>query len=359
VRLIEKVWFEQHQAKYWLVPLLLPVTLLFYGLSLLRRLAFRFGIFKALSVEKPVVVVGNIGVGGNGKTPVVVCLVELAKRLGLKPGVISRGYGGTVTQTPYLLNETSTTDLAGDEPVLIYQRCSVPVVVGPDRVANARKIIAQGCDVVISDDGLQHYRLQRDLELIVIDGKRLFGNGLLLPAGPLREGKWRLALADVLIYNGRKPTTKLKPDSSLEQQPTDNSLLMTLAAKNVVNIKTGETMGLELFLAQWPTVNAIAGIGDPQRFFDTLTQQGFALSNQQGFIDHKSFSVDDFIAFTVDLPLLMTEKDAVKCQPFAQGHWWYLPVTAQFSAAEQQILTAQLKRITLSKTKTKTKTKTI
>ena len=285
MRLIEKVWFNKHRAKYWLVPLLLPLTCLFYLLSAIRRFAFSVGILKSVQVSKPVIVVGNIGVGGNGKTPVVVHLVAVAQTLGFTPGVISRGYGGVAEQYPYLLNDNSTSSEAGDEPILIYQRCHVPVAVGADRVANAQLLIEQGCDVIISDDGLQHYRLKRDLELIVVDGKRLFGNGLLLPAGPLREGSWRLGQADIVIYNGAKPA-----DTNM---CTNKSLLMILAASEVVHIKTGEKVLLANFLNQQHKVNAIAGIGDPPRFFATLAALGFSLEKQQGFIDHKDFTIDD------------------------------------------------------------------
>lgn len=333
MRLIEKVWFKNHQAKYWLVPLLLPLTGVFYLLSSARRLAFSLGLLKSYKVDKPVIVVGNIGIGGNGKTPVVVHLVELIKAQGFKPGVISRGYGGKAQNYPYLLDESSTTSQAGDEPILIYQRCHVPVVVGADRVANAQMLIKQGCNIVISDDGLQHYRLQRDIELVIIDAKRLFGNGLLLPAGPLREGVWRLQQADLVIYNGNNAR-----HFCYSTALNDKSLLMILAASELIHIKTGEKISLVSFLQQWQRVNAIAGIGDPQRFFDTLVALGFNVVRQQGFIDHKDFIAEDFNHFKTDLPLLMTEKDAVKCQAFAQDNWWYLPVKAQFSKQDEQVL---------------------
>lgn len=339
MRLIEKVWFKQHSAKYWLVPLLLPLSALFYLLSKIRRLAFSLGLFKSHKVDVPVIIVGNIGVGGNGKTPVVVHLVEQMKALGYKPGVISRGYGGKADTYPYLLDDTSTSFEAGDEPVLIYQRCHVPVVVGSDRVASAEQLIALGCDIVISDDGLQHYRLQRDIELIIVDAKRLYGNGLLLPAGPLREGIRRLQQADLVIYNGLDAP---KVDSA-HIQINAKSLLMTLAGNELIHIKSGDKISLTEFLQKWQSVNAIAGIGDPQRFFDTLNTLGFNITQQQGFIDHKSFSFDDFNQFKTDIPLLMTEKDAVKCQAFAQDNWWYLPVSAEFSEQDKQALTQCLK----------------
>lgn len=334
MRLIENVWFNNHNAKYWLVPLLLPATCLFYVISMLRRLAFKFGIIKSFKVSKPVVVVGNIGVGGNGKTPVVVHLVALAKSLGFTPGVISRGYGGVATHYPYVLNESSTSAEAGDEPVLIFQRCHVPVVVGADRVANAQQLVKLGCDLILSDDGLQHYKLQRDLELVIVDGKRLFGNGLLLPAGPLREGVWRLSNADLVIFNGGKAD-----ENSLTKE---RSLLMQLAATELINICNGDQVSVSDFLTNNKSVNAAAGIGDPQRFFDTLKILGFEIAMQQGFVDHKKFTFADFSAFNTDLPLLMTEKDAVKCKQFAQKNWWYLPVNASFCEQDSQILKEKL-----------------
>lgn len=337
MRLIEKVWFKQHRAKYWLVPLLLPLSGVFYLLSATRRLAYKLGLFKSIQVSKPVIVVGNIGIGGNGKTPIVVDLVQRCKALGFNPGVISRGYGAHAKSYPYMLDKYSTSLEAGDEPLLIYQRCQVPVAIGADRIANAQCLIKQGCDIIISDDGLQHYRLHRDIELVVVDGNRLFGNGLLLPAGPLREGVWRLPQADLVVFNGGQPE-KLS-------QLNPSALLMTLAAVEVIQIHTGKRVLLADFLTAQPTVNALAGIGDPQRFFDTLHTLGFTLSQQQGFIDHKDFALDDFNQFKTDLPLLMTEKDAVKCQAFACEHWWYLPVSAHFGKQDAKTLQAMLKAL--------------
>jgi len=339
MRLIERVWFENHHAKWWLVPLLFPLTVLFFLLSSIRRLAFGLGLLKSYSVNKPVIIVGNIGVGGNGKTPVVIHLVELAKTLGFKPGVISRGYGGKADIYPYSLSPCSTTEQAGDEPILIFKRCNVPVVVGSNRVANAQKLIELGCDVIISDDGLQHYRLQRELEIIVVDGKRLFGNGLLLPAGPLREGTSRLNNTDIVIFNGECEMTES------DCQIREKSPLMTLVATKLRHIKTDKEIILADFLANHTKVNAIAGIGSPQRFFDTLQSLGFNLVHQQGFIDHKNFTPDDFNQFKNNLPLLMTEKDAVKCHKFAQDNWWYLPVDAQFSEQDERILIQHIKQL--------------
>lgn len=351
MRLIEKVWFQQHAAKWLLVPLLLPLSFLFWLLSLLRRLAFRLGLKETVTLSKPVIVVGNIGVGGNGKTPMVIYLIQLLRSMGASPGVISRGYGGKAPYYPYLLSDESTADLAGDEPILIYQRCNVPVVVGADRIASGQLLIEQGCDIIISDDGLQHYRLARDLELTIVDGKRLFGNGLLLPAGPLREGTWRLATSDLVIYNGtKKPLNKVGVNTNTSastdvSEYAKQSLNMRLSATDVCHIQTGEKQNIQDFLIHNLIINAIAGIGDPQRFFNTLASLQFSVEAQQGYVDHHHFTLDDFSQFSDNIALLMTEKDAVKCHGFAQANWWYLPVDAQFSEQEETIIKDKINSI--------------
>jgi len=334
MRIIEKVWFNSHPAKWLLVPLLLPLSALFWLLSSLRRLSFKLGLSKSHQLSKPVIVVGNIGVGGNGKTPMVIYLIELSRSMGLTPGVISRGYGGKAPHYPYLVSSNSTAVEAGDEPILIQKRCQVAVAVGSDRIASANMLIKQGCDIIISDDGLQHYRLQREVELIIVDGKRLFGNGLLLPAGPLREGQWRLAKSDLVIYNGEVSTSN---------NNAFKSIAMALAAKELCNLHTGERIALQDYLKSHARVNAIAGIGAPQRFFDTLKKHSFVIENQQSFVDHHSFTLADFIAFDDNIPLLMTEKDAVKCRSFCKPNWWYLPVDATFTEVEQQVLRDKIK----------------
>lgn len=340
MRLIEKVWFEGHNAKYLLVPLLLPLTLLFFILSSLRRALYKLGLKKSVSLPVPVVVVGNIGIGGNGKTPVTIYLIEQLIQRGFRPGVISRGYGGKAPYYPYLLNNESTAAQSGDEPLLIFQRCKIPVAVGADRIAAGQCLVEQGCDIIIADDGLQHYRLNRDIELIVVDGKRQFGNGLLLPAGPNREGTWRLNTVNSIIVNGE---AKHKIDKTINT--TVNTCYMALTAKFVTNIKTNERVVLGDFLQKYPNVNAIAGIGDPQRFFNTLQQIGFEIDGQQGFIDHQEYNEGSFSAFSDNEVLLMTEKDAVKCQKFAQKNWWMLPVSAGFLVNEENNIDILLSEI--------------
>lgn len=335
MRLIEKVWFFQHSAKWLLVPLLLPLTVIFWLLSAFRRLCYQNGYFKSFSADAPIVVVGNIGIGGNGKTPVVLYLIEQCLAQGMKVGVISRGYGGTAPHYPYLLNDKSSAAEAGDEPFLIYKRHGIPVVVGSDRIANAQLLTKQGCEIIIADDGLQHYRMKRDFEIIVIDNKRKFGNGFLLPAGPLREGQWRLKTVDALIFNGEAISKNREHYHSNVPHVS-----MTLMATSVVNLKTNQRMLLADFHRlsnenlndndnKNNLVNALAGIGDPSRFFKTLSDIGFSIKESVGFVDHQHYNEAQFVRFSDNIPLLMTEKDAVKCTAFAKDNWWYLPVDAQ------------------------------
>lgn len=336
MRTIEKVWFSQYWAKWPLILLLLPLTFLFFILSHTRRYLYVWGLKKSYKMPVPVVVVGNIGVGGNGKTPVVVYLVEACKKLNVKVGVVSRGYGGSAPQYPYLVSEQSTAHEAGDEALLIYQRCNVPVMLGSDRVASAQALISQGCELIITDDGLQHYRLARQVELIVVDFKRQYGNGFLLPSGPLREGKWRLSTVEHVIYN------MASPDKNTEGKVED-SLAMTLTPERFYNMVTGESISLREFYERYPEVNAAAGIGDPNRFFSTLKSHGFQLLSAQGFNDHHEFTLADFTAESAEYPLLMTEKDAVKCNDFAKPNWWYLPVNATFSEKDHKALITTIK----------------
>ncbi|WP_348981400.1 tetraacyldisaccharide 4'-kinase [Thalassotalea sp. Y01] len=316
MRLIEQAWYQNHPIRW----LLLPLNVLFWALSALRRSLYRYHILKQPKLDVPVVIVGNIGVGGNGKTPLVVFLVEQLQQRGVKVGVISRGYGGEKRQTPLLVTDDVTAEQAGDEPVLIYQRTKAPVAISPDRIANVELLMQQGCNMIISDDGLQHYRLKRDVELVVVDGKRRFGNGWLLPAGPLREGVWRLNYVDQVIVNGGLANV--------------DEMAMNLTADSVVNVKSGKRLPLAQFMTDVVAnnpVNALAGIGDPERFFNTLRSLGFSLANHVGFVDHHKFNDNDFAQFSEKQALIMTEKDAVKCAHLVNDNSWYLPVDASFN----------------------------
>jgi len=349
MRLIEKVWFQNHRAKWLLVPLLLPLTVVFWLLTTLRLWFYKLGIKSSIKVACPVVIVGNIGVGGNGKTPVVIHLVEQLKQRGIKAGVLSRGYGGNAPSYPYQVTSISTAKEAGDEPLLIFQRCHIPVVVGADRIAAANKLLELGCQIIISDDGLQHYRLARDYELLVIDGKRLFGNGWLLPAGPLRESTARLNSVNRIVLNGKALNGKalnaeiINSETQAEIITSNPIHSMVLSGTKVVNLKTNEQVELSDFIEQNRSVTAIAGIGDPNRFFDYLTQLGFELDKVQEFIDHQTYNNELFKEVDDQLkPLLMTEKDAVKCKSFAENNWWYLPVDAQFSPQDNEQFMAEI-----------------
>lgn len=268
-------------------------------------------------MDAPVVIVGNISVGGSGKTPLVAYLVKLLQKHGYRPGIVSRGYGGQATGWPLAVSARSDPALVGDEPVLLARRCACPVVVAPDRVKAARQLLERyHCDIVVSDDGLQHYRLQRDIEIAVVDGVRRFGNGFCLPAGPLREMPERLRSVDFVVVNGAA---------------TGAETAMTLSGANAVNLgNPAKTRQLAEFAAM--PVHAVAAIADPGRFFKSLRRYGIKCI-EHPFPDHHHFTAGE-LDFPADAPILMTEKDAVKCIPFTHigARAWYVPVDAELTA---------------------------
>ncbi|MUL17489.1 tetraacyldisaccharide 4'-kinase [Aliivibrio fischeri] len=320
--MIEKIWFDNHFLGKLLWPLLWPLSCLFKWIATKRKSDYQSGKKQSYRSSVPVVVVGNITAGGNGKTPVVVWLVEQLQSKGYKVGVASRGYGGKAPHYPYLLTETTTPDISGDEPVLIKQRTKAEVAVAPVRSEAVKMLEQQGVDFIITDDGLQHYALQRDIEFIVIDGKRRFGNQHYIPLGPLREGVERLSSVDFLICNGG--------------EPQENEVLMRLQPSEAINLVTGERRSV----SSLSNLVAFAGIGHPPRFFETLNQLKANVVHTQGFEDHKAFEPTEIgQLMQYGEQLIMTEKDAVKCQSFAQSSWWYLPVDATFPEEKaQQIL---------------------
>jgi tetraacyldisaccharide 4'-kinase len=282
----------------------------------------------AVQLPVPVIVVGNITVGGTGKTPFVLWLVERLIAQGWRPGVISRGYGGCSPEYPLRVSATTDPAWSGDEPALIARRIGVPVAVAPDRVAAARLLIDSGeVDILVTDDGLQHYKLGRDIEICVVDGSRGLGNGALLPAGPLREPAERLREVDLVVVNGGgwRPEGVAALDMQLQ---TTEALPLGGGAARPLSSFTGAR------------VNAVAGIGNPERFFASLRAAGIEVVPHP-FPDHHNYSDID-LAFDEKLPLLMTEKDAVKCAELAQPHHWYVPaqalIGAEGTALVQQLL---------------------
>lgn len=292
--------------------LLLPLSWLFRLVSWLRCQAYRMGLLTTSELPVPVIVVGNITVGGTGKTPLVIWLARHLRDLGFTPGIISRGYGGQADEWPQPVTPQSDPTLVGDEPVLLASRTGCPVWVGPDRPRAARQLLSESdCDILISDDGLQHYRLRRDLEIVVVDGARGLGNGLSLPAGPLRERPARLNRVDMVIANGKSPLTEHR---------------MTLVPGRLINLADpSHQVGLDYFAEQ--RVHALAGIGNPERFFDTLRSAGLELQTRP-FPDHHRFTETE-INPEDQLPVIVTEKDAVKCAPFAGRRHWYLEISAE------------------------------
>jgi tetraacyldisaccharide 4'-kinase len=291
--------------------LLLPFAYIFSDLVRFRRYLYRRGILKSHTLPVPVIVIGNITVGGTGKTPLIIWLAELLKYAGYKPGIISRGYGGQSETWPQIVTENSDVNSVGDEALLIAKQTRLPVVVSPSRVSAAKKLLDKfDCNVLLSDDGLQHYKLNRDIEIAVIDGERRFGNGYCLPAGPLREPIARLSSADFVVVNGNKAE--------------DNEFSMQLVGDMAINLSTGELRPLQAF--REIRCHALAGIGNPERFFKLLESAGL-LCTTHSFPDHCQFQQHD-IEFGDNKPVLMTEKDAVKCTDFAGENHWYVPVKA-------------------------------
>jgi tetraacyldisaccharide 4'-kinase len=309
---IETFWYRIRPAHLVLVP----ASLLFAAITALRRALYAHGIRGSTRLPVPVIVVGNISVGGTGKTPLVVWLARALQEAGLRPGIITRGHGGSgeVQAVP----PDADTLRAGDEPVLLARRSACPVWAGRRRVEAARALLAAHplCNVLISDDGLQHYALQRDFEIAVVDGARRFGNRLLLPAGPLREPVRRLQAVDAVVINGGDDATPLHA----------HQYGMRLSGQRLVNLLDPNLARDAQSLRGCP-VHAVAAIGNPQRFFAHLRELGLSI-RPHPFPDHFAFSADD-LAFASDAPLVMTEKDAVKCSAFARDNWWYLPVEAQ------------------------------
>lgn len=302
------------------VPALMQVLSGPYAvISALRRRAYRAGWLRRTRIGVPVLVVGNLIAGGAGKTPLVIALCQRLHAAGRTPGVASRGHGRRDESVPYWAESNSDPALVGDEPVLIARTAQCLVRVDRDRVAAARALAEAGCDVVVCDDGLQHYPLARDIEIEVIDGGRRYGNGRLLPAGPLREPATRGADCDFRVVNLAGTQT----DAVFGEWP------MRLSPGAARPLRRGCERPLSTFAGR--RVHALAGIAEPRRFFEMLKAHDIAVV-PHAFPDHHAFVASE-LEFGSDLPLLMTEKDAVKCTPFAQEHHYSVPVQAQLPEA--------------------------
>lgn len=306
MRRLDDHWYH----KTPLSLLLLPLSGLYRLLILLRRQAYQQGLLRVRRVEAKVIVVGNITVGGTGKTPLVIWLVEFLKAQGFTPGIVSRGYRAKTRCFPQRVETSSDPREVGDEAVLLARRGDCPVLIDPDR-ARAADLLATQCNVIISDDGLQHYALGRDIEIAVVDGMRRFGNGYCLPAGPLREPLKRLHSVDLKVCNGG--------------EPRENEFRMALHPLGIYNLQNAASIKTVGHFKD-KTVHAIAGIGYPARFFNQLHLAGVNVI-EHAFPDHHDFSASD-LQFADDFEIVMTEKDAVKCRRYAEPHHWYMPVQA-------------------------------
>jgi tetraacyldisaccharide 4'-kinase len=333
---IDNMWYSPSWYHWPVIILLLPLSALFWVLSSLRRMLFRLQIKPSVDIPVPVIVVGNTSVGGNGKTPLVVHLAKRLRQAGYHPGVLSRGYGGKNVTYPMSVDYISEVDRVGDEAILMRQHINCPLVVDPIRPRGAMKLVeTHKCDVIICDDGLQHYALNRDIEIVVMDGQRRCGNKLLLPAGPLREGSWRLDRVDFLVLNGGSVT--------------NGEYLMSLEAGRLINVKY-PNKSLSINDLSLP-VTAMAAIGNPQRFFSLLEKKQVKLKEQISFVDHHAFSKKDIPSGTV----IMTEKDAVKCTLIAHDDCWYLPVSARLTTQFESQLLQKLKQVVADKKQNKRK----
>tara|TARA_B110000046_G_scaffold184710_1_gene223947 strand:+ start:1017 stop:2060 length:1044 start_codon:yes stop_codon:yes gene_type:complete len=334
---IEKSWYD---AKWWNIWLL-PFSALFFLLSHARRLWLTRFVTATKNNHIPVVVIGNINVGGTGKTPLTCQLVKRLNETGINVGIISRGYGSKAPHYPYLLAKNEPASIVGDEPKLLRDRLGCPVVIGPDRNAAIELLSQQGIDLILSDDGLQHYKMARDYEIVVLDAKRQLGNSWLLPAGPLREGAWRLDTVDAVILNG---AVDIDANSSCDKGKEEQGMAIVPSAW--VNAKTGERKLLDFFAGK--ALHAIVGIGNPQRFFTTLDSLAVKYK-EYVFADHHAFTQTDLdIADEYSQCIVMTEKDWVKCAAFANENMWYLEVDAQLSAALENTLMNDLTALVCS-----------
>ena len=308
--LIEKVWYSKNIFSL----LLSPLSLIYISIIYLRHTLYRLGLISITKINVPTIVIGNIVAGGTGKTPLVIWLAKHFKDKGFLPGIVSRGYGGTYLSNIELVKPTSNPLLVGDEPVIIARNTNCPVVVAKIRAKGAKELVEKyNCNIIFCDDGMQHYSLARDIEIAVIDGQRRFGNNYCFPAGPLREPKSRIFKADLIVskYNAR--TCEHKMDYTYKQLVSLNELSKTIPISDLHGM----------------TVHVIAGINNPDHFFSYLRSHKLELIIHK-FPDHYSYTEDD-VKFNDNFPVVMTEKDAVKCLNYSSDKYWYIPISAELS----------------------------
>ena len=318
-RWIHRVWYENARSGW----ILLPLSGLYWFITTIRRFLYRAGVLKVRGVSVPVIVVGNITAGGTGKTPTVIWLARELRARGFSPGIVSRGYGGSKSSSPMRVDSDSDAQLVGDEPVLLARRGDCPVAVDANRVRAATMLVDEGVDIIIADDGLQHYRLGRDYEICVIDGARGLGNRWLLPAGPLRELPDRLEDVDQLLVNGA-----MRPSNDLSVAEL-NAVEFDLVATEACRLNGSLTRPIERFAGT--TVHAVAGIGNPSRFFELLRELGIQVI-EHSFADHVIPDVKE-LDFGDGFEVFMTEKDAVKLGRRISDKFWHVPVELQMDPA--------------------------
>lgn len=322
---IEDLWYGKHPLSL----LLAPLGWLYKFYMHTRRLAYKAGLLPVKRVRVPVIIVGNITAGGTGKTPLVIWLADFLKKNNFRPGIVSRGYGGAARHWPQQVRPDSDPHMVGDEPVVIARHTACPVAASPDRYAAVVQLLEHAdCNIIICDDGLQRNALARDIEIAVVDSVRRFGNGRCLPAGPLRESISRLRSVDMVVCNGF---------------PGHGEYPMEYVAESLHSlVDPYREISIESF--KYKTIHAVAGIGHPARFFRMLRSCGLSIIEHE-FPDHYHFKRQD-IHFNDDLPVVMTEKDAVKCTPFAGEHHWFLGIDVRMNTVFEHRFTKLLKDIT-------------
>lgn len=325
VKAIEKFWYSNSWSKW----LLWPLSFLLFLITKLKRQLSTLGVTRKYTASVPVIVIGNLTVGGTGKTPTIAMLCEYLKVAGYRVGIVSRGYQAEAAHFPFWVTDSDSADLVGDEVFMLRKQLGLPMAIGPERSKAVQLLIEKANpDIILSDDGLQHYKMDRQFEILVVDGERGFGNKLCLPFGPLREDTSRLQSVDYILQNGG---SRLISELNKYQQKT---LHAELKVTGLYHLKSGEAVSLNNLKMQ--KIDAVCGIGNPERFYKTLEPLCENVT-QFSFKDHFNYSESDFVEMNNEV-LVMTEKDAVKCLPFAKDNWYFLQVRMNLQESESNSL---------------------